>query len=282
MRRKGSVLVTVASAAFLVTACMAEPVRAETLRIGGSGSGLGIMKKLAEVFVKSHPGAKLEVVPSLGSTGGIKALSQGVLTMAISTRPLKESEMGAGVTAWEFARSPVVFVAHVKVGQDGVTIRELERMYRGQTTAWPDGTPVRLVLRPETDTFTKIVRNLSPAVDQAVTAAMSREGMIRATTDQESARQVEKTPGALGASPLTLLLSEESRVKMLSFNGVRPSVQGIDNGTYPLYVPLYLVTKGDLHATARQFIDFIQSGNGSRILAQYGNLVVRNRKSEKR
>lgn len=51
----------------------------EEIKIGGAGSALGSMKMLGAAFEKKHPGVKVVVLPSLGSIGGIKAVSKGAL-----------------------------------------------------------------------------------------------------------------------------------------------------------------------------------------------------------
>lgn len=47
---------------------------ADSIKIGGTGTGLGAMKWMAREFNKSRPDAQLIVTPSLGSTGAIRAV----------------------------------------------------------------------------------------------------------------------------------------------------------------------------------------------------------------
>lgn len=49
---------------------------AETLKIGGTGGDLGTMRQLGEAFTAKHPGVTVEVLPSLGSGGGVEITSQ--------------------------------------------------------------------------------------------------------------------------------------------------------------------------------------------------------------
>ena len=253
---------------------LAETARAETVKIGGTGFGLGVMKILGQTFEKSHPGEKIEVIPSLGSAGGIKALLHGALNIAISGRPLKPAESGEGIEAKAFTRSPFIFIVNKSVAQKGITLQELEKIFSGEMLAWPGGARIRPVLRPDTDTVTKVVRSLSSGMDQAITLATSREGMILAITDQDSARIVEKTPGALAAGTLTQMYSERRQVGILSFNGTVPSVKALRDGVYPLSIPLYLVTPENIGKTSRKFLAFLHSSEGSKILTENGNLVV--------
>ena len=46
----------------------------ETVRISGTGSGVGGMQLLADAYMSTHPGVKVDVLPALGSGGGISAL----------------------------------------------------------------------------------------------------------------------------------------------------------------------------------------------------------------
>lgn len=281
MRKGGNSFLAAAFAVFALSLGLPATLPAQEVKIGGSGFGLGVVKILGEAFERSHPGTKVRVVPSLGSTGGIKALLHDSLDIAISGRAPDDAEQRAGAADIEIARTPFVFIVNGKLAVDGVTNAELENIYNGKTLYWPNGTRVRLVLRPQTDTSTKILRSIAPAVSQAVTFAMSREGMIRAITDQESADFVERTPGALAVSTLTQVSAESRRVRVLAFNGVVPSVKGLVNGSYPLSTPLYLITTARVTSAAREFVSFILSSEGSRILKRFGNYPVREERAQR-
>lgn len=66
---------------------------------------------------------------------------------------------------------------------------------------------------------------------QALQAALARKGMIVALTDQDSANDMQRLPGALGTSSLALLLSENRPLVPLALHGVTPSVETIAHGT---------------------------------------------------
>lgn len=59
---------------------------ADTLRIGETGAALGGMEILGQAFEKQHPGTSVEVLPSLGSSGGIKALLAGAVDLSAGSR----------------------------------------------------------------------------------------------------------------------------------------------------------------------------------------------------
>ena len=150
MRKGGNSFLAAAFAVFALSLGLPATLPAQEVKIGGSGFGLGVVKILGEAFERSHPGTKVRVVPSLGSTGGIKALLHGSLDIAISGRAPDDAEQRAGAADIEIARTPFVFIVNGKLAVDGVTNAELENIYNGKTLYWPNGTRVRLVLRPQT------------------------------------------------------------------------------------------------------------------------------------
>jgi len=232
------------------------------------------MKLLGAAFEKSRPGVRVQLFPSLGSSGGIMALSKGALDIALSSRPLSTDERQAGLATMEYARTPFVFIAHRNVGKDTMTIRELEDVYAGKTQYWPDHRRIRLVLRPETDTTSKILRSISPGTDRGLSIARSGNSYVLAITDQDSTHTVANLIGAFGTSTLAQLMTEKPPVKSLAFQGVTPGVRSLSDGSYPLFTTLYIITSPSLHPAARQFVRFIFSGEGRKILASNGNLVT--------
>lgn len=257
-----------------VSGWFAIPTLADALKIGGTGGGLATMQLLVQEFKKSHADVTVEVPPSLGSTGGIKAMLAGALDVAVSSRPLKAEERSKGAVEHEFGRTPFVFTTPRSTKASGLTTGQLADIYSGKTTTWPDGRQVRLVLRPVGESDTDLVKSISPEVARALTAAEKRPGMSFALTDQDSAESTEKIPGALGTSTLAQILTEKRALKVLDFDGVKPSVDNMRNGSYPYYKRMFIVIGPKASATAREFIAYAQSAAGRGLLARVGYWVV--------
>ncbi len=274
----GRVRRTVSKVLFIAVAMIfcATPVSAsaeDVLKIGGVGSALGTMKLLATAFEESHHGIRVQILPSLGSTGGIKAALEGAADIGLSSRPLREEERGKGAVQQEYARTPFVFVTNGKNTVSGLSVKELVDIYQGKKQAWPDGTRIRLVMRPESDIDTVIMKGISPEMSYAVQLALSRPGMIMAITNQESDSTVEKLSGSLGVSTLAEIISERRTSKVLFLNGVQPAVKALERGTYPLSKPFYFITASRPSPLVQQFISFVYSAAGRKILSENGNLV---------
>jgi phosphate transport system substrate-binding protein len=80
-------------------------------------------------------------------------------------------------------------------------------------------------------------------------------------------------PNALGVTTLSGVASN-SKVKMVSVDGVRPSVSTVTDGSYVLYTPLYLVTNKESPKAAQvtAFMEFLHTDQ-VRALARSHQLV---------
>ena len=134
-------IVKVLTAAALITsvAMIAGPAQAHhpyKLVIGGTGTALGGMNLLAKAFAKSHPHINITVLPSLGSGGGIRAVSVGKIDIALSARPLKRKEQDKPVTISEYAHTPFVFGTRHDTNASDVTSDQLAPIYNSNVD-WP-------------------------------------------------------------------------------------------------------------------------------------------------
>lgn len=274
MRLHGWKLGLGALACGLILGASGVGARAETLRIGGTGSALSTMERLGDAFSASRPDLRVEVLPSLGSSGGIKALLAGAIDIAVSSRPLKDDERDAGAEAELIARTPLAVVSHLSNRTETITIEELAAMYAGEVVTWPDGTPVRLVIRPKDETDTKLLRGLSPEMDEAMTQAFERPGLVIATTDQESAQMLEQVSGSLGVAATGQLNSEGRRLRVLALDGVVPSAALLRDPDYRFVKDIHVVTRPEATATAVAFSQFVRSPEAREILLRTDYMTI--------
>lgn len=273
-------LVALAFVLAAIGCLVADPVLAgETLTIGGNGSALGSMKLLGSAFETSHPGITVVVLPSLGTSGGIKAVSKGAIDIGLSARVLIDEEQKLGLDVIEYAKTPVVFSVKADNPLSGLSKDEFLRILKGGASAGLHGQRMRPILRPVNDAEVIHIRKTFPEIGAAIERTLSSHmDATVALTAQEAADLIEKIPGAIGFSTLSLIRSEKRQMKVLPFNGVAPSAANIANGSYPLVMGLYLVTKHNPPERIRKFIEFVRTDPGARLLEEYGNYAVGQRK----
>ncbi len=246
----------------------------DVVTIGGTGAAIGTMKLIATEFQKASPDLTVRILPSVGSTGAIRAVAQGALDIGLTSRPLNKEEQKLGLSVLEYAKTPFIFITNKSAGVSSFTSDEIVKIYNGETQTWPNGGRIRLVLRPATDSDTLFASSISPAMSSAISAAMARDGMIMALTNQECHDIIVHTPGSIGFSSLTQVITEQHPVKILALNGVAPGHQSLVNRSYPLTKTLSLIVKPEMPSNVRRFVDFIHSPIGRQILEQSGNVAV--------
>jgi phosphate transport system substrate-binding protein len=261
--------------ATLAFALEGPPVYAgEVVTIGGTGSALGTMKILGDAFEKTHPGLKVNILPSLGSSGAMDALSKKAIDIAVVSRELKPSEEKGDFSVIAYARTPFVFIANKDVRVSGITTEDVVRIYRGEKKNWPDGKRIRIRLRPAWDTETLILKSISPELSRAVDIALADHEAAIGLTCRDNADNVEKTRGAFGYCSMAQIISEKRHLKVLSYNGMTPSPKSLLNKTYSPSVPMIVVTHRNASAAIRKFTHFLQSARGMKLMEETGHLVT--------
>ena len=261
----------VAAAALLASG---SPAHAEELRASGTGSALGTLRRLAAAFEAANPGHRLNVLPSVGSSGTFRAVAGGALDVGVAGRGPGPGERALELEARPVARTPLVLAVGPRTRAAGITAGELVRALRGELRQWPGGGPLRLVLRPPGDVDTQLLRAVSPEMAAAVDGALSREGAVVADTNQECNELLARTPGAVGLSSLAQILTEDRPVTALAWNGVAPTLANLRSGAYPLAKTLFVVTRAPPSPTVRSFLSFLAGPAGRAVLEASGNLAV--------
>lgn len=266
LRRRGALALPVA--AWLGGLCSTSQAAGPVL-LGGTGSGVAVLRRVLD-----GQATPLSVVPNLGSGGGLKALAAGRLDLAIASRRPNEAERAAGLVEREVFRSPLVWAVNHDVPVRQATRAELVALYEGRRATWPNGQPVRLVLRPESDIDTQLLRALGPEMDAAVSAASRRPGMTVALTDDEVALDIERIPGALGTVTLGLVRAQDHTLPMLKVSDLPASAAALADGRYPLVKRFYLVTRARTTPEVAAVLQAVASRAAAERLAGLGCQAV--------
>jgi phosphate transport system substrate-binding protein len=272
-RRPIPFALTVLFAAFII-AIGGGHARAETLRIGGTGTSYMLMQHLGAAFAKTHRDINLEFPGSLGSNGGIKALRTGALGLATSSRTLKPEEAEAGLQLIPFARSPIAFVTSRPDRGTSLTSTDIVDIYGLRRSIWPDGKPIRIILRPQSESDTIFLTREFSKMDEALAVARRNTVLPVADTDQDNVALAEAMPDSFTAAALTTILSERRKLTTLRVNGVVASVDNLASGSYPYAKLLYFVMSSEPSQGARAFLKYVQSKEGRALLRQYGCLPI--------
>lgn len=250
-------------------------VHAETLVIPGSGACEIVLQRLAEGFQRQYPQDPVQTPPSVGSSGGIKAVASDEAMIARVARPLHEAEAQAGLKQVVFARDAVVFAVGAAVTVDALSSRQLADIYSGRIDNWSTvgGTnaPIRVLVREATDACSEILKRAFPMLRDIHILEQAK----LVNHDYEMIELLDKYKTALGWCPQSLLASAKTGVKPLTIDGVSPSLPNMANGKYPALIEFSLVFKeGRLNDSARRFIAYVSSPAGQQLLKDSGVLAI--------
>lgn len=210
-----------------------------------------------------------EVHASIGSGGGLRALRDGAVDVALVSRPLREDELQSGLVYTPFARIPVIVAAGLDVPDRSLSIERLEALFGGAESRWSNGANVVVLLREAGDSSHRVVESAVPSFAEAT--ERSREtGNVRVLY-HDGAMQVAlaNTPGALGLHGNGVDASLAG-FRSLAVEGVEPTGSNVESGRYPFVKEIAFVTIGAPSGGAEAFIEFALSAQGRALLRVRG------------
>src|SRR5690242_10369017 len=167
------------------------------LSVVGTGDGIDLLRALGAAYSADHPDTNVVVPPSIGSGGGIAAVSSNKEVLARAARPLSESEREAGLIATPVFRLPSAFFVHRSAGVKGLTTAQLADVYSGKVSNWKEvgGNDVRIkiVRREDADSTLQVLRQSMPGWKNLTITEKSKT----AVTTQDCIDTVKEVPGAI-------------------------------------------------------------------------------------
>jgi phosphate transport system substrate-binding protein len=252
------------AALLVVPFLAAQGAAAGTLKLGGTGAAAEMLRQVGVPFTAASE-IGVTVIPNLGSAGGIRALADGNLDIAVSARPLKPDESGAGLKQVAVLRTAFVLATQQRQ-KNGLKVSDLPRIFSADKPTWDDGSPIRIILRPRTEADSALLASLSGGMDQAIEAARKRPEVPVAPTDQDNVDMAQRTPGALIGTTLTQIKTEGRTLVPISLDGMEPTLANFESGAYPFVKKLYFFVRANGSPETQRFVDFLRSSPGVKAL----------------
>ena len=244
----------------------------ENLVIAGTGDSQALLRNLGAIFEKSHPGVTIEVPNSIGTGGGIKAVSRGEAGLGRTARALKEKEK-PGLTDVMFAKSPVVFATNTSAhAVTDLSREQILAIYSGKISNWKEvgGLDAKIypISREDGDSSREAIdKNLAGFKELPL---VSKEFF----TTWETAEAILHHKDTIGYLPLSMAI--EYGLNILTVDGKIPDKDHVDNGSYPYVTSLYLVKNETPSAQALEFIDFVLSDEVGKLMLKQGVIPLIN------
>ncbi len=228
---------------------------------------LAIIRRVGAAFTAAG-GPSVEVLQSLGTSGGLKALGAGVIDLSVASRPTTPAEAATGVVTTHLASTALAFVTRQSEPSRAVTREQLEQIFTGDLANWPEGTPVRFVRRQPSDSDWEIFETLSSGLARAVAFARTRPGVPTFINDQDHAAALERLPGAFGGLTLGQVAAEERHLRPVAIDGVLPTLAALESGAWPLVKHLFVAHSASPRPEALALVAFLRGPEAAEILGR--------------
>lgn len=255
----------------LMPSCVDKREKAD-LVVAGSTTVQPIVTKASERFAENHKGVLIGVQGG-GSGTGIRMVGEGSIGIGASSRELssEEKEKHPDLEATTIGIDCIAIAVHPSnpLANMSLSIEQVRDIFSGRITNYKElgGPDRRVVLVQREDgsgtrsMFENLVMNKCTVSDSALQKPAS--GAIRFTVSNN-----ENAIGYVGIGYL------DGSIKPVAINGALPTEENVRAKRYPLARNLYLVTKGAPSGVEKEFIDYILSEEGQRIVKEEGFIGV--------
>jgi phosphate transport system substrate-binding protein len=238
------------------TGCRPAERPVQNLVLTGSAIMAPLLSDIGKRFEAERPGVRVDVQVG-GSTRGVTNTRQGLADIGMVARPLKPDE--AMLHATPIARDAMCLIVHRTNPVVSLTDEQIARMYTRGVTDWKQvgGADLPIVLVHMADG--------RALLDLFLDHFKLRSTQIRADAliqdSEQGIQAVASRPGAIAYVSCSRAESvgENVPIRVLPVGGIKPTVENVREGTYPLSRPLQLVTREAPRGLASEFIDFARS-----------------------
>ncbi len=234
------------------------------LIIAGSTSIQPFADRWAEVYMRESPG-KVVNVQGGGSSAGLEAARSGVADIGMSSRELKPEERD--LTETVIARDGLAVIVHPANSLSGLDLFEVRSIFNGSIRNWK-------MLGGADSEITVVTREEGSGTRGAFQElVMNKDRIFRGAVVEDSNGTVREIvasdPNGIGYISLGLV---NEQIKPLALDGVQATKAEIDAGRYRLVRPFLFVTKGPAAPAAGDFISFVLSPEGQKLIIEEGLL----------
>ncbi|MDP4197813.1 MAG: PstS family phosphate ABC transporter substrate-binding protein [Bacteroidota bacterium] len=252
---------------------------AQSISVKGSDTVLPLAQAEAEEFMNENSGKSVTVTGG-GSGVGIAALIDGEVNIATASREIDANETEAakknGINPIEtsIAYDGITVVVNPANSVSSLTFDQLRGIYNGSISNWKvvggADAPIAVISRDSSSGTYKDFQKDILKGDEYRPDALTQPATGGVVSE------IAHNTNAIGYIGFAYI---DSSVKALSLNkgngSVAPSAKSILDGSYPLSRSLYFYTNGEPSGLTKNFIDFVLSEKGQKIVSTVGYIPLK-------
>jgi phosphate transport system substrate-binding protein len=266
------------SLTLLIVGCLSktEKLTESKASMGGSSSGMILLKPIIQAFEEKYPYYKINLLPGTETKDALRGVGNGLIDFGSLARSMKDSEKQDFPNVKEifFVKDAMVIGVNPSVNITSLTIEQIKKIYAGEIKDWSEvganQGEIVVLNREESDSSKILLREKIIGPDLVVT---SNSILLHSAGSLNKA--LEETKGSIGPSSLGAITSENLTIKIIALDGVMPTYETISQGTYPLVRSYGLAILDDgQDGIKRDFIDFIFSEQARQIFIDFGLVPI--------
>lgn len=259
----------------------------ETIDNKGSDTMVNLALAWAEQYQKEHPQVALAVTGG-GSGTGIAALINNSVDIANASRQIKKEEKADaeknGVIPVEFivARDAIGVIVNPENPVSQLTRQQLSDIYSGKIKNWKelggeDRPIVRLSRESNSGTHVYFLEQVVRLGDSKNKTLFSTDTLLLPSSEV-IVNEVRQNPNAIGYDGLGYIPKDLKIIAVAKNPGdpyVLPSIETVNNKSYPIARDLYMYTPGQPAGAVKDYIDWILGEEAQKIVAAQGFVPIK-------
>ena len=251
------------------------------VKLAGSSTVLPIIVRAAEVFSSHNLDIQVMVNPG-GSGVAVKSVGHGLVHIGMMSRDILDSER-EGFPKAEFethviGRDVIACVISSEIRDAGVTTiskENIKKIYLGEINNWIDvGGPDREIVAIDKE-FHRGTRHVFMQYLFGQSKVKTPGTDLVTGSNNEQYTKVSLSDSAIGMLSYAWLDNDVVGVGIRDGDDVfNPTKSSIEDNSYPIVRDLTLITNGSATSAANQFIQFLLSPSGQRLVAEMGYLPI--------
>ena len=239
----------------------------------GSDTIVNLALAWAEYYQSEHPDVRISVTGG-GSGTGIAALINGTVDIANASRQIKTEEIeeaqSNGVDPVEFviSRDAIAVIVNPENPVNELTLQQISDIYSGKITNWrevggEDRPIVRLSRETNSGTHVYFLETVLRLGEKDNKTLFSRDTLLLPSSEGIIA-EVRQNPNALGYDGLGYVPHDLKMIAIAEQPGgeyVLPSIETVNNATYPIARDLYMYTAGEPTGIVRTYLEWIMTSD---------------------
>lgn len=249
------------------------------IQIKGSDTMVNLGQAWAEAFTAK---TDIQVAVTGGGSGtGIAALLNGTCDIAESSRKMEAEELtqakqkGVAPKETTVATDGLAVVVHPSNPVSKLTIDQLADIFTGKIKNWKqvggkDSKIVLLSREVNSGTHVYFKEHVLCKGDKNSKAEFADSALLQPSS-QSIADEVAQNPRAIGYYGMGYLSPKQKAIavgKTAAGPFVTPTMENVTKGSYSISRPLLFYTNGDPTGLAKQYIDFVLSPEGQKIVEE--------------